>query len=310
MSQKPQPGYGKKAIILTVSILILILATNNGFEAAFNKLGISAIEKQNEQFLESSMQMAMGYFAGLGALKGTLAVLSEIEISIPFIAGIKAGQMLSAVKDTVDQLWQFFGYSMISILSQMTLLKFFKFFSMNILIPLGAILYGAGVFHMKLIRKFGIMMLAGGFLLYLAMPLTIFSSQLIMNNIAMEETVSLNEKIAILDIKTKDIQHSNKDFFTKQFESMKENLSGNIDIMTNAAARQIAILFTVFILTPFLFYGLLYVSLKGFQLYLTGNEDAPDRLEEFLIAQTSHGLAKVTGSMQTAVQKITQRKKT
>jgi len=202
----------------------------------------------------------------------------DLEISPMGVGGvIPVGKLLEPTVDSVDALWKFFGYSMLSIITQMTLLKFLKMLSVKVLVSLGSILVVVSIFSFPQLRKFGYAFVLVGFILYVLTPYTVFSGKVLFEESNIVASATLSEDIGVLKEKISDI-----DIFSKEnlsitgakatFMEMLSAMSNAFDIVLNGAIKYFSNLIIMFIIVPLFFYGLIYLTIKRILSYLEMND--------------------------------------
>ncbi|MES0491663.1 MAG: hypothetical protein ABUK01_16825 [Leptospirales bacterium] len=292
---------GRKSLTGAFAALIIILCLNGVLQSTLDTVFfLDKIQAGNDDFLKTSFGMATKYFASLSIVKGILAIISSTQLNLVVVKS-DIGKIFISIEQTIDAIWQFFGYSMVSITVQMVLLKFFKYISLKILAPVGAFFIGISIFNLKMLRKLGLLLIATGLILYIAMPFTIYTSRAMFDEFAMDTSMDLDEKIGILKLETNDLSHGittdvqikQKGMFVNKLESFKAAINGSVDIMTTAAIKHLGTLMIMFIVTPLFFYGILYLVYTRVRNYIEGDDAMPDRIDEYIYNKTAAGFGKL-----------------
>jgi len=306
---------GRKSLTGALAALIIVLCLNGTLQSLFDTVFLlKKIEAGNEEFLKTSFEMATKYFAGLSVVKTILAIIGSTQINLVFVKS-DIGKLFTSVEQTVNAIWQFFGYSMASITVQMVFLKFIKYFSLKILAPIGAFFMGISIFNLKMLRKLGLLLIGTGLILYVAMPFTIYTSRAMFDDFAMETSIDLDEKIGILKLETSDISQGistdmdskdkGKGLFANKLNSVKAFINGSVDIMTTAAVKHLGTLFIMFIVTPLFFYGILYIVYARIRNFIENDDSIPDKVDEYIHNKTAAGFAKIDRGFRKVLNKTT-----
>ena len=293
------PFYKSMMTILIFSLLFLLSINGLTEKAIDHALQLNRVSKANEEFSKRSLVSATGHFAAMSATKGFLTVISGTDLKLAPVGvggGIPVGKLLEPAVDSVDALWKFFGYSMVSIVTQMTLLKFLKLLSIKVLVSLGSVLVVASIFSFSKLLKFGYAFVLVGFILYVLAPYTVFSGKVLFEESNIVASATLSEDIGVLKEKISDI-----DIFAKENLSIKGAkgtfmeillaMSNAFDIVLNGAIKYFGNLIIMFILLPLFFYGLIYLTIKQTLSYI-GMQDFSQRMDISIIAIAKKSFAK------------------
>ena len=281
----------QNGLIFVGFFLIFLLSITGVLEKTVgNIIMVERVSEQNQQFLKNSLSSAVGHFAVLSLAKGSVSVLSNMDIDIGFMgtgASFPIGKLFSGISDTLDAIWRFFGYSMASITVQIAILKFFKLVSFKILVPIGALFIAVSAIGFRILRKFGAALIIVGFILYVLMPYTVYVGKFLFEESNMESSIVLSEDLGVLNEKASDIDIVSKRNLSLSgikgtFEDISSSLSQSVDVVLSATVKYFSNLIIMFIITPLFFYGVIYISTKKVLAYV-GMEHVSERLDTGII---------------------------
>jgi hypothetical protein len=288
-------GILKSGLIFLIFFLIFILSITGVLEKPVGKIIlVEKVSEENQEFLKSSLASAVGHFTALTMAKGGLSVISNMDLDVKPVGagvGIPIGKAFSGLSETLDAIWRFFGYSMVSITAQMAILSFFKLVSFKILVPIGALLVAASALGFLAIRRFGVALIIVGVILYALMPYTVYVGKFLFEESNMESSIVLSEDIGVLKERVSDIDIVSKKNLSPSgvrdtFADIGASLSQSIDVVLSATVKYFSNLIIMFVLTPLFFYGVIYVGTKKILTYV-GMDHASERMDNAIIGTWS-----------------------
>jgi hypothetical protein len=287
----------RSGILFTVFMLIFLLSISGIMEkVAGNIIMVERVSELNQQFLKTSLGSAVGHFAVLSLAKGSVSVLANIEVDVKPVGvgvGIPFGKVFSGVSETLDALWRFFGYSMVSITAQMAILKFFNLVTFKIVIPIGALFIAISAIGFQALRRFGAALIIIGFILYVLMPYTVYVGKFLFEQSNMESSVILSEDLGVLKEKVSDIdllaqKNLTSSGIKETLDDISISISQSVDVVLSATVKYFSNLIIMFIITPLFFYGFIYISTKKLLAFVGMEETA---------ASVDQGVANAWGKM-------------
>lgn len=257
----------KPIAIFLFSFLILIASLSPALEGALNfLLWLDNIEKINNQFLMHSLGSASSHFAVFSGAKAVIDTMASTKAGF-LGATINLGELLSPVRGIIDSAWKFFGYSIFSIVLQITILNFVKTIALKILVPAGAVFLAASTFtYKRILQKIGVIAILSGLILHIALPYSVFLGKIMFEETNVSTSVKLAENAGILKESLAEIKlFENK---TARAKSANNLASNTINLITSAANSYFTNILVLFVITPLFFYGLIYIAFKESLAYL------------------------------------------
>ena len=252
----------KNWIITLISIILFFLAINGFIENKFEQfIGIERIFTESMLFLRQSLVTSLEHFATLSVIKGLTAAISN---SAPLYIAI--GKIISPVAETINFLWKLFGFSMVSITCQMSILNFSTVVSKYIFIT-GAV---SLMFNfVDAFKRIGIALMLIGAILYVAMPCSIYGGKLMFHRNSQIVNKTLTKDLEQFKNQMDDVKIfslSNLKIFSKPKQTLNGigvSLSEKLDKLIHSFIRYFSNLLIMFIITPLFFYSIMYLLIKN-----------------------------------------------
>lgn len=284
----------KPVLVFLISILLFFASLTSGLEDFLTELlWLDAVEEANKEFLNESLASSIKNFAAVSLAKGIVAYLSTIEFGVQFGIVMKAqfGKLLLPLSDLINDIWTFFGYSIASVVGQITLLKFFKLFAIKLLIPIGAIVTAISTFAFRdVLRKYGTALIVSGLFLYAAMPYTVFAAKTIFEETSIAATIEMAEEIGVIKVEMQDLRREGG-ILGAWKEQAKLMVTGGVERLTSVVVIYFGKLLVMFVIMPLFFYGLLYVFIKQMLSRIQEN-DLDSKFDDMLLGLTKKAVGK------------------
>ena len=174
-------------------------------------------------------------------------------------------KIASPVYQSVDFLWKAFGLSMITIIIQSALLKFFQLISIKWIFSIGCmcLVYN----FIPAFKKLGLSLILISLIFYTLMPLSVFTGKYLFEKNAESANQALSANLEefqkqVDNIKIFSLNNLNPFGAKKTINDIESTLSTSLNLLINSLIKYFSSLIIMLVLTPLFFYTLMYLLIK------------------------------------------------
>jgi len=288
-----------KGITIRLLFAAAAILAFSGHAQQYGSKVMKPVFTYDQQYLDQTLKSVSGSLLLLSVPKGLIATIQSTELDPQLVAtkvgSIKVGQLVSPLKDIIDDIWQFLMLSTYLVVIQMAAFKLIGVVSFKFLLGFGALFCAIQYNWRSFFGKIGLSLIFLFVMSYFFYPLTLKIAATAYEQHQIESSVQLAENLGIFKEQASDIELSVKIILEKErwkenWETVMKALSQGLKIAWDATWDFIIGLILMFVLVPLLTLGTIYLICRQALIW----SDMPDL--RYRVEATGSHVAKKRGS--------------